>query len=336
MRCSHCGKETGSADTRCPFCGFDLVSDDVPSSQTSQQNDVYYSSRRTPDRKKSRRRSRKTSRGPVILLILLTAILGLTLLGTGGYFLGQRIGLFESPDPKAAQTQPVSEPTPNEVPSPSPTPLLNTPSPAPAETVQPVISESPLLLQGSDQWPLQYQNYIQQKLYLNQTDHPYYTTESSGIRFALYDLDGNKTPELLAYNGSDQPDEAAVYILTCEGGSILYLGNTSGSDPEFYGYESNEYPGIFCTDASGDVFTTRYICLKNGTVFEETVLQDDYSGILEEDAEIQSTQVTEDDALFTLVSESPATDRSYLTFYSQEDILEMGWSGFVTLSGWGE
>ncbi len=341
MRCPVCGKEISSGERRCSSCGFRLPEEERISSGNASSDAAVRSGRSSAGAKK--RRKKRGSGAAVIALFVLTGILGLAVLGGGGYFLGRRIGLFaSSPSPSAV---PASFPTASAaspMPAADPTPaaeLTSVPgsaeTPEHGETAAPQPTSS-AVLQGSETWRQLCFEYIDRKQYMDGSSPEFYDTQDPGIRFTLYDMDGNGTPELIAENGAETLADAAAYVFTFEGDRILFLGEVGSRELEFYAFDSEGYPGLFCTDGNNDVFTTCYYFLENGTVHEEDVLEEDYNGLKEEDDEVIGRQLTKDDNLFLFVSETAATDRNYLSFYSRDEILSMGWDSFVILCGIGE
>jgi len=263
-----------------------------------------------------------------VFLVILVTVLGLALIGVCGLLLGRSLGWFDAK---------VVPPLPEYSAAPTATPAAPTaePDPTPDLTVVPEATPTaePATLAGSEVWSVLYEGFIGQGRYLEGDEPKFAENGTPEIGFVLADMDGNGTPELIARSATETVGECAVFVFTCEGESLRYLGEAGRGDPERFTFADPVYPGLFATQSVDGKFTTYYYRLTGAGVAEEAVSLDDYSVELAEDAEIETEQLTSDETLFLLVEGSAPTDRNYLTYYTPAEIRSMGWSGFVTLCG---
>ncbi len=133
--------------------------------------------------------------------------------------------------------------------------------------------------------------------------------------FALYDLDGDGVPELLAYNGAGNHAEGSVYAYAFRDGTCVYAGDVRGDiySDGFYHYDDPRYPGLVLVTGGMGYYHSVYYTLKDGRIVMEDVA--DYG----EDYNVRTgksvpydRRLTDDKALYTLTRSEAG--RSYVSF----------------------
>lgn len=143
--------------------------------------------------------------------------------------------------------------------------------------------------------------------------------------FSLYDLGNDGTPELLITNGYAPGDsKAKTYIFTAYNRDTVLKGSI-GSGPYFY--TGAEYRGLFCNDWEGTSHMTVYYDLYDGVLLSQAVR----TFAMQPDQTQLSTQMTFDNELYAWAKDGVPTS---LPFYSYDQIMAMGWDGFVQAVLW--
>ncbi len=91
--------------------------------------------------------------------------------------------------------------------------------------------------------------------------------------FALHDLNGDGTPELLAFNGGDCHANGETFAYYAKDGTAQYAGRIGGdiySDVLYY-YEGSSYPGVFFGGGGGGYSTVDYRTIQDGQIVIENV-----------------------------------------------------------------
>ena len=187
----------------------------------------------------------------------------------------------------------------------------------------------------SDLWSEIYENYAlnQNAVYENDPNLidtksftldglKYYKDRYSEPKFALYDIDGNGTPELIIFNGSSIMAEAQCYVFTCDNGQLKYAGPIGFRGCALYFYPEGQYRGLFCSDGNMGQFRTYYYSIKDGAAAQELVKEYTF----DDTGKVVNTPATSNKGLY---EQSTGGDGTALPFFTIGEIREMGWETFV-------
>ncbi len=143
------------------------------------------------------------------------------------------------------------------------------------------------------------------------------------LRFSLYDIDNNGTPELIAEGGQSN-DKLKGHVFSCNDGRVNYCG-AIGCNPYHYGDSS--YPGLFTTEKLMDENQVTYYTLVDGTLTVNSVrtITPSKAGY------DTSKKLTYDHNLYAW---SLADQKSSLVFCSLSEIRVAGWQRFVIDTLW--
>ena len=158
---------------------------------------------------------------------------------------------------------------------------------------------------------------------------------SSPPSVALHDMDGDGTPELLAWNGASASGEqtASVYVAAPDG--LHYAGDAGTYGPADTFLPGSGYPGLYCLSGQSEYYEGVYYTVKDGQVAADPVLTISRDQKNTSSIQYVITQETKDDSLFAcLVPQSAArlwdAPGEKLAFRSIEEIRDMGWDGFAS------
>ena len=187
-----------------------------------------------------------------------------------------------------------------------------------------------------------YSSFILDGGYWNSGEEYWGDDRFDSVKFAIYDLDQNDVPELIAFNNG--PDMATMtnYIYTCQDTApdeeIRFLGNAGIRGFGFVYAPDSAYTGLFTEGGNMGYFTGEYFTIENGELHSEHVLDSigDYSG---SEPVYTDEQYTEDDVLFDTFSgffpdHYEEKGLRELIMYSVDEIESMGWEAFLSAYGY--
>ena len=187
-----------------------------------------------------------------------------------------------------------------------------------------------------------YSSFILDGGYWNSGEEYWGDDRFDSVKFAIYDLDQNDVPELIAFNNG--PDMATMtnYIYTCQDTApdeeIRFLGNAGIRGFGFVYAPDSAYTGLFTEGGNMGYFTGEYFTIENGELHNEHVLDSigDYSG---SEPVYTDEQYTEDDVLFDTFSgffpdHYEEKGLRELIMYSVDEIESMGWEAFLSAYGY--
>ena len=145
--------------------------------------------------------------------------------------------------------------------------------------------------------------------------------------FALHDMDGDGTPELLAYNGAGYHAAGCVYAYTADNGEAKFAGNAGGdiySDGLYY-YDNDQYPGLVTIGGGMGYYNSYYETIENGQLVWEQVAYfgEDYNVDTGETKPFNQKKTTDND-LYNLTQSE--TDRHGVMF---TDAASLDWDKFI-------
>ena len=190
---------------------------------------------------------------------------------------------------------------------------------------EPEASETPAL----PDWSEAYRHYVLDEAYRTESGDTFYT--DSEIRFALYDIDRDGTPELLITNGTSIHAGATTYAYTYNG-SVVALG-TIGNYPEsIHSAPGTGFPGLFTMGGNMGYFTYHYYSLSGVTLQRQEVATTDYNNRPDDDPLYE--QLTDDAALYDacwVAFDDPwdYSDANALSLRTLGEINSMGWTSFT-------
>lgn len=185
-------------------------------------------------------------------------------------------------------------------------------------------------------WQDAYRSFVLSRSFLDEGDREigYGDLENGAapVSFALYDMDGDDSPELLVFNGFNGRDLQADYIFTCSGGDVRYCGSTGACV-----WFAKGFAGLFSSltrsgayleaQYAGDYSETNsldHCTLHNGEVRKERVSVTGRPIGAAADVLISRT---EDEALYA-ASRLPAHTPVSMTW---QELNERGWDSFLAL-----
>ena len=155
------------------------------------------------------------------------------------------------------------------------------------------------------------------------------------VCFSLYDLDGDRQPELLIRDRLRAMAEEPYDVFTCRGGTVTYIGRLGVRGGEAHYAPGSDYPGLFSYDGAMGFYIGNYYTMRDGSVVSERVVETDgRSG-----GALKDAWITADEALraaFRSAYDGPVTDYSAfaeLPAFTMEEIADMGWEQYYAGSG---
>jgi len=151
------------------------------------------------------------------------------------------------------------------------------------------------------------------------------------VRFGLHDMNRDGVPELIVYNGADFRAGAFDNVFTIRDSTVLHVGTAGRQGCDLYYFDSESYPGLFCTDGNGGMHETNYYSLNdNETNCEQVLIYDRTNATWDRDTGWTGDQKilrkTEDDALYDLEINGERHDFRQFTL---AEIRVMGWDAFA-------
>ena len=178
-------------------------------------------------------------------------------------------------------------------------------------------------------WSSAYRTFVLENDYLRED-----RTWSGAPAFALHDLDGDGTPELLARNNATDPSARTSYVYTASDAGLRYAGNTGFRGAADHFAPGSGYPGLYCLEDTGGTLRGTYYALDNGVVTAQPVLT-----ILRPAGQSSLfpctiTQDTRDNDLLAVFLPQAASARgqasgTVLTYRTVPEIRAMGWDAFA-------
>lgn len=170
-------------------------------------------------------------------------------------------------------------------------------------------------------------------------------TDRSYIRqhqFSLYDMDGNRIPELFIYNGESMA--SSVYnVYTCieEDGQerVIFTGTLGYRSGILVYAPDSAYTGIYFQAGNMGSYPGNYYTLENNQVVSEPVVHATLPDGTNDWNQLNNEQITGDDALFeTFVGWFPNSEPESMGLrtvneYKEADIRAMGWNEFLNRYG---
>lgn len=116
------------------------------------------------------------------------------------------------------------------------------------------------------------------------------------MKFGVYDLDKDGTPELIMYNGANTEAGATSYLYRINNGKAIFV-DTLGQRmfEKFYYVPGSKYSGLFFQNGARGYYPGYYYEMSNGKLKTEEVL---YTS--DEGGKFHDIQETSDDVLFSI------------------------------------
>ena len=190
------------------------------------------------------------------------------------------------------------------------------------------------LTYSSTYWPRYYSAFISNRSYLDRRMPKYY--QDVPVEFALYDLDGDDSPELISNTGSDQPGYGYYYVYTVEDGTVVYLGTIGEKFGCLFYNPDSEYCGLFCHAGSSGLYYVNYFTI-NDAALKRTRVFELYQQVVKGRSVYKKSIKTTDDALYQAylgaVSENVVLPLGrqllhVLPFDTADEIANVGWDVF--------
>ena len=154
----------------------------------------------------------------------------------------------------------------------------------------------------------------------------YYLNEYWEVWFALFDMDRNGVPELIAYSGYGDGAGGAAYAFTVENGVMKYLDMVGTREASLFCYNSEAYPGIFEVGGHGGTYYTGYAYLENGQI--KGCMVEEHNGFYDDSENwVESNSVLTDDAGLRELYLSG--EKHGIGECTVEEIRNMGWDNFL-------
>lgn len=206
---------------------------------------------------------------------------------------------------------------------------------APAENGEIIVEPAPD--PDGPAWSAAYRDFVLNKQFLVYGDSTagYGELENGAavVSFALHDMNGDGTPELLIFNGFNGRDLQANYVFTYTGSGIAYCGTTLAA-----AYAVDGYPGLFAAvTKSGwyldEPFAGQYdevtyldhYSLNETLVTKESV---SVSGLPAASSERVLISRTADEVLYQASQAEPR----YLSVMTWSELNSRGWESFLALA----
>ncbi len=164
------------------------------------------------------------------------------------------------------------------------------------------------------QWAIEYRSFVLENGYAayetvdqNGNEVRFYPEEIAGVQnlspvaFALYDMDRNGIPELLAYNGKAN-DAGEIYAFTFRDNQFHFAGTVGFGGCDLFFYDDVTYSGLFCIDGDEAVEHASYFKLENGQILREDLASFNHypNGETRWSYYPEVTMLTSDHALYNL------------------------------------
>ncbi len=189
-------------------------------------------------------------------------------------------------------------------------------------TNEPGTEEETVVSTNQENWQQAYYDFIINKGYLSSGQEFPCTIDPA---FALYDLDGDGAPELLAFNGGGSHADGHTYAYFARNDAVVFAGGIGGdiwSDGLYY-YENSPYSGLFFAGGGMGINHIDYRYLKDGQIVVENVRKYGTDFIDGKDVEFD-TKLTSDNTLYQLVCSGEAA--KYIWFTNES---ELEWESFI-------
>ena len=184
-----------------------------------------------------------------------------------------------------------------------------------------VVGLMPVTAGAVESWYEAYQRFIVDGGFLNSEQNYDVYSDNGKPTFALYDLNQDGIPEIIAFNGSESRGGAAVYAYAYLNGSVAYKGVCDEMGYFEYSYAPySGYPGLFVTSGGGQGTWVTYIRMKNSALDLQHVVSTHYGEVIEQ---------TSDKKLYAAYCSKQET----LRLYSVSEIRSMGWDAFAAKYG---
>ena len=154
------------------------------------------------------------------------------------------------------------------------------------------------------------------------------------IWFALRDMDGDGTPELLAFNGYGYMAGNTCHVYSVRNGELAYLG-TAGRRELLLQYDKKAgFPGLVETDGNQGYYETWYWYIEGDRTVAETIESvsyysegSDYPDRFDSGEGPIVTRETANDRLYSWYKSAQLTDLG--SGWQYREISEKGWDAFV-------
>lgn len=147
------------------------------------------------------------------------------------------------------------------------------------------------------------------------------------VTFALHDMNGDGTPELLIGSGAASSSDMCEYVYTWDGDAVTYAGAIIQTGASYYADPNGAYPGMFGYGGRMERFTGYYYDLKNGKLHRTLVVTDTMVPIQTGGFTYDHAIETADTGLYEALNRSRETDP--LRLYTRSEILSLGWEAFA-------
>lgn len=173
-------------------------------------------------------------------------------------------------------------------------------------------------------WETSLYHFLDYQEFLGSSTVQYYPYEWNNVRFSLFDMNRDGLPELLIYNASPDPGDAADYVYTYQDGFWNYVGEVGICSCELYYFEGTDYPGLLCTDGDVGYWRTFYYELSQGMIIAHDIMLENMNSIGSGGSAIV-TRNTEDETLFELARFS---ERTFIKEFTYEEVIQ-DWDVFL-------
>ena len=188
--------------------------------------------------------------------------------------------------------------------------------------------------ESEKEWKVVYKEFIENREYLNSIESYDVGSDENDldnkIAFALYDLDADGTPEIIANNGKNSYAEDMAYAYSCKDGKMFFLGELPGSYDDYRYVKGGNFPGLFIDGMHTGVYWTHYYYLSGDTIEREIIVEkEDLMSDYGSTGEIIEVERTSNELLF----EANNRATNILTFVSESAYASLGWEGFLNEYG---
>ena len=95
--------------------------------------------------------------------------------------------------------------------------------------------------------------------------------DSTPIWFALHDMDGDRVPEMIVFNGIDSKGGDRCHVYTYQNGALKRLGSMGFRSLQLMYSNDARFPGLVQIDGSNGVYCTYYWYILSGVPRYETI-----------------------------------------------------------------